>query len=89
MGSLQKKDLLLECEMQRNRQGNAVEEQGSPLAIKSSSLECEGGRLGGSSGLTGVLSVSIVLVPGSSRLVGSWLISGEWAGEFRIPTKCF
>lgn len=73
--------------MQRNRQENAMEGHNSPLAIKPSSLECEGGRLAGSGGVTCVLS--IILVPGSSRLVGSWLISGERAGEFRIPTKCF
>lgn len=32
-----------------------------------------------------MLIVSIILVPGSS-LLWFWLISGEWAVEFRIPT---
>lgn len=78
MGNLQKEDLLLECKMQHNKQENAMGGAVSLLVINSSSLECEGGWLVGSSGVTCVLSVSIILVPGSSGLFDSWLVSGEW-----------
>lgn len=75
--------------MQRNRQENAMEEQYGPLAIEPSSPECEG------SGLVVLVKSHVCSVSPSfwcldpAALLISWLISGEWAGEFRIPDKCF
>lgn len=59
----------------------------SLLVLNSSSVERAGGWL--LVVVTCAPSVSIILVPGSNCLFGSWLISGEWAGEFRIPAKYF
>lgn len=51
-------------------------------------LERERGWPVGGGGVTCVLSVPITLMLVESFLFGSWLISGEQAGEFRILAKC-